>query len=221
FKLGSGRSLGSRVDDEVAYLAMPSMGSGHQPTLNAFADSLQGLIARLDTEKTTGWILDLRSNDGGNCWPMLAGVGPLLGEGVCGYFQDPDGSHAEAWSYQDGKSYQGMAERVSTRGYRLFNPSAKVAILIGRSTASSGEVTATAFIGHPRARSFGQPTAGYATTNTTCSMSDGAMIILTVSVYGDRNKKPVEESIIPDELVQLEEGEDTALAAALRWLKAR
>ena len=35
-------------------------------------------------------MIDLRPNTGDNCWPMLAGIGPLLGEGVCGYFTDRD-----------------------------------------------------------------------------------------------------------------------------------
>ena len=33
----------------------------------------------------------LRGNGGGNMWPMIAGVGPLLGEGPLGYFIGPIG----------------------------------------------------------------------------------------------------------------------------------
>jgi hypothetical protein len=29
--------------------------------------------------------VDLRGNGGGNMWPMLAGVGPVLGEGIVGW----------------------------------------------------------------------------------------------------------------------------------------
>ncbi|MEO0733801.1 MAG: S41 family peptidase, partial [Bacteroidota bacterium] len=133
-------TTGRRINEEVAYLSMPSMGSSHQPTIAAFADSLHGLIAALDTEGTTGWILDLRKNEGGNCWPMLAGVGPLLGEGICGHFQDPDGGNAHAWAYREGTSTERGNDRVSTRNYRLKNPHARIAVLTGPQTVSSGEV---------------------------------------------------------------------------------
>jgi len=40
--------------------------------------------ASADRDDLIGWIVDLRGNGGGNMWPMLAGVGPVLGEGVVG-----------------------------------------------------------------------------------------------------------------------------------------
>ncbi|MEM6771875.1 MAG: S41 family peptidase, partial [Bacteroidota bacterium] len=209
---------GRKLEETVAYLSMPSMGGGNQVTLESFADSLQGLIMALDGEEVTGWVLDLRGNGGGNCWPMLAGVGPLLGEGVCGYFQAPDGSNAKPWTYADGKSALSGNDIVSTRGYQLKNPNARIAVLTGPMTASSGEVTTAAFIGLPRARSFGQPTAGYATTNNNYELSDGAVIYLTISVYADRNNQPVGETIMPDEVVEPVEGKDVALKAAVAWL---
>ena len=33
-----------------------------------------------------GWIVDLRGNFGGNMWPMLLSVEPLIGNGTLGYF---------------------------------------------------------------------------------------------------------------------------------------
>lgn len=213
---------GRRIDEHTAYLSMPGMGSGHQPTLTAFADSLQALIAQLDTEATTGWVLDLRKNGGGNCWPMFAGIGPLMGEGICGYFMARDGSNAQSWAYRDGTSYEHDSARTSIirPAYTLKGKNARIAVLTGPGTASSGEMTAVAFTGKPNAKSFGQPTAGYASTNTSIRMSDGAMVLLTVSIYGDRNKTPLKEQLTPDVLVE-EEGnkEDATLAAAISWLK--
>lgn len=212
---------GHRVNEHMAYLSIPGMGSGHDPTMRAFADSMQALIAQLDTETTTGWVLDLRENGGGNCWPMLAGIGPLLGEGVCGYFMGRDGSNAQSWAYRDGTSYEQDSARTSIirPTYRLKGENVHIAVLTGPATASSGEVTAVAFMGKPNTRHFGQPTAGYATTNSTIRMSDGAMVLLTTSVYGDRNKKSANEQVIPDVIVATEGEKDAALTAALKWLE--
>ena len=52
-----------------------------------YAKTLQDSIRARDRVGLIGWIVDLRGNSGGNMWPMLAGVGPVLGEGVAGVLQ--------------------------------------------------------------------------------------------------------------------------------------
>ena len=214
--------VGRKIDEQISYVTVPHLGSGHQPTLVYYADTLQALIASLDSRKTTGWIVDLRGNTGGNCWPMLAGIGPILGDGTCGFFMEPDGSNAVQWAYKKGRSYHGVAPRVEVTGkpYKIQQKEARVAILTNARTMSSGEVTTVAFRGRPNTRSFGQPTGGYSTTNANFYLSDGAMILLTISVYGDRDKNPYGERITPDLVVEPQEGEDAALAAAIRWLRS-
>jgi peptidase S41-like protein len=59
------------------------------PEAADFAEKIQGLIALNDCIDMRGWIVDLRDNRGGNMWPMIAGLGPILGEGVLGAFVGP------------------------------------------------------------------------------------------------------------------------------------
>lgn len=212
---------GRKIDAQISYVTVPHFAGGHAPTMIHYADTLQALIASLDSPETTGWVVDLRGNTGGNCWPMLAGIGPVLGEGTCGYFMEPDGTNAEAWAYKKGRSYHGDTPRVSVSGkpYRLKEKQAKIAVLTDAQTMSSGEVVAVAFRGRPNTRSFGQPTGGYSTTNTNFNLSDGAMVLLTVSVYGDREKNVYGEQIMPDVTIGPTEGEDAVLAAAIGWLR--
>src|SRR5262245_14914382 len=66
--------------------------SGSGDEAFAFAQSIQSSIATADRDELIGWIVDLRANSGGNMWPMVAGVGPILGEGSLGYFIDPIGN---------------------------------------------------------------------------------------------------------------------------------
>lgn len=218
-------TTGRRIDPNISYLSMPQF--GYPPAMVAFADSLQRLIALLDSPETSGWILDLRTNSGGNCWPMLAGIGPLLGEGTCGYFIEPTGENGVPWSYQDGMSYMGGGGQLSIsedlEPYELLNPRPKIAVLTGGRTMSSGEVMTVAFKGKSNTQSFGQPTGGYSTTNTNFNMPDGAIVILTVSVYADRNKQVFGDSIAPDVFVAESDkgGEDLALAKAIEWLKGK
>ena len=185
------QALGRVLSPTVSYVKIPMVHSGHPPTLQAFADSLHRLISRLDGAETKAWVVDLQGNTGGNCWPMLAGIGPILGRGTAGYFMNRDGSQATSWGYRKGASTSGRQRFTAVSGepYRLHYPDPHVAVLTDEKTASSGEVLAVSFRGRPRTRSFGTPTAGYSTTNSTLFLSDGAMLMLTVSVYGDRDKQ--------------------------------
>ncbi|MGB3547184.1 MAG: S41 family peptidase, partial [Saprospiraceae bacterium] len=214
---------GHRIDEHIAYLTMPAVNSGNHAAMVRFADSLHHLIQRLDTKETTAWIVDLRQNMGGNCWPMLTGVGPVLGEGVCGYFMDRDGRNASPWNYEAGVSYEGgdTVMQVSGLPYELHHADPQIAVLTGPSTASSGEVVTVAFRAQPSTRSFGQPTAGYSTANTNIMMPDGGMLLLTISIYGDRDKNPYGAEVIPDVVVEgvTTETVDPTLEAALQWLR--
>src|SRR5688572_20773930 len=93
----------------VGYVKVGSFsGSGSEAT--AFANNIQRVIMSADRDDLIGWIVDLRGNGGGNMWPMIAGVGPVLGEGVIGYFIDPTGE-TSTWEYRDGASFQGGVVR--------------------------------------------------------------------------------------------------------------
>lgn len=69
---------------------------------------------------------------------MIAGLGPVLGDGVLGYFIDPTGFEV-AWRYNDGVSSSGGTpiERVPTP-YRLRREQPKVAVLTDNAVARLG-----------------------------------------------------------------------------------
>ena len=69
-----------------------------------FAEEIQAQIQAADREDLAGWIVDLRGNTGGNMWPMIAGIGPILGEGTAGYFTSVKGRET-AWGYSGGASW--------------------------------------------------------------------------------------------------------------------
>ncbi len=167
-----------------------------------YATAIQQLIRELDAQNPCGWIVDLREDTGGNMWPMLAGLGPILGEGQAGTFVDSDGFMTE-WSYQDGQSLLGdeVLEKVSGPAYQLKTASPAVAVLTGTNTASSGEAIVVSFRGRPHTRSFGLYTAGLSTSNSGFVLSDEAWIILTTAVDADRTGQMYGDRIYPDELV--------------------
>lgn len=102
--------------------------------------------------------------------------------------------------------------------YKLKNTSAPVAVLIGPTTGSSGEMTAMSFIGKPGAKLFGQLSSGHTTANQSFPLSDGSLLLLAVSVTADRNKKEFKGKIHPDELISMDSSGDKTLAAAQAWI---
>ena len=77
---------GEILDEKIGYLEVKGFLNSNSASETIYADSLQELIKSIDSKNITGWIVDLRQNTGGNCWPMLAGLGPLIGDGICGFF---------------------------------------------------------------------------------------------------------------------------------------
>jgi len=219
FQYGSGRLL----QNEIGYVLLPSFNSGSPRKMQLFADTLQRTIESLDKNKISGWIIDLRNNGGGNCWPMLAGIGPLLGEGTCGYFARRNGL-GPTWKYINGIIYEGDEALVRVLDpYHLKKEFTRVAVLTGPMTASSGEVVVVSLIGRPNTKSFGEPTCGLSTGNQDFKLSDGSMLFLTTSVYADRNKHSYGGKIVPDEIVpfsktQFRPDTDPVVKKAIEWL---
>jgi C-terminal processing protease CtpA/Prc len=88
-------------------------------------------------------------------------------------------------------------------------------VLLGPKTGSSGEMMAIAFAGRPATRSFGQPTAGFATANSTVVLSDGAVLAVTSAYVEDRLGRRYEGAMTPDETAAADE----TAAIATAWLE--
>lgn len=189
------------IPSDIGYVKVSAYsGQANDTDGRAFAAEIQNQIEQSDHQDIKGWIVDLRNNTGGNMWPMLAGIGPVLGEGICGYFIDPDNNEVP-WSYSNGTSFNATyATTELNNPYRLINENPKVAVLTNNATASSGEAIATAFIGRSNTKSFGFPTCGVSTANRNYNLNDGSRLVLTVSYMADRNKAKLGNAIEPDQL---------------------
>lgn len=210
----------------VGYLDIPAFSGGGEDG-DSLATGYHRLIEGVDTlpSATCRWVVDLRGNTGGNMWPMLAGVGPILGEGTVGSFVDAD-SVRKAWVYEGGQARLDHAVINAARpAYALTAHRARVAVLTDGRTASSGEALAVAFRARRDARSFGEPTWGLSTANAPFLLSDGAVIVLTVSSMVDRSGTIYGQELLPDEPVVGEKtgdpGTDAVLRAAMEWLSTR
>ncbi|UOY07309.1 S41 family peptidase [Muricauda sp. SCSIO 64092] len=184
--------------DDIGYIRVRSFGGVDPEAVVAFAENIQEDIRTQDNQDITGWIVDLRNNTGGNMWPMLAGIGPILGEGTVGHFVGPDNSRY-VWSFSDGVAILDSRPLVRvSENYELLNPNPKVAVLLNKAVISSGEAIAISFIGRENTMSFGSETCGLSTANSGFTLSNGWTLGLTTAYMADRNQNVFGEPITPD-----------------------
>jgi hypothetical protein len=216
---------GEIVGESIGYIRLPGFAGGTHAHQVEFAETVQRLLRELDSAGACGWLLDLRNNLGGNLWPMLAGLGPLLGDGSIGGSLAPDGERRHVW-YEDGKA--GLDEFVQLRvraPYELRRQNAPIAVLVNSSTASAGELLAIAFAARPETRSFGTPTRGATTVTRTFPLRDGAALVLAVASTLDRHGREYTGALEPDELVPEDEralalSDQPVFRAGASWLSA-
>jgi carboxyl-terminal processing protease len=196
-----------------------------------YAADVRRILTDLSAQSPRGWIVDLRGNTGGDMWPMLTGIGPILGDGVLGSFVAADGNIN--WFYQDGKSGTRNPAGLETVSLTLdeapalnsMTTATPVAVLVDGSTASSAEAITIAFHGRPNTRSFGTHTAGKSTAVQPYKLDDGAEIFLTTAIDADRSGKPYPDGITPDQVFPASasmplEANDPVVQAAMSWLGA-
>jgi carboxyl-terminal processing protease len=213
------------------YVVLPRCSAKDNDGLLLYAADVRRILTDLMAQSPKGWIVDLRGNTGGNMWPMLAGIGPILGDGSVGSFVANDGN--VSWFYQDGKTGTRNPAGLETVSLTLQEepvlqtPSvAPVAVLVDSSTASSAEAITIAFHGRPSTRSFGSRTAGKSTAVQPFKLDDGAELYLTTAIDADRSGKAYPNGFTPDQVVSFnggsmpQESNDQALLAAQTWLVA-
>lgn len=215
---------GHLVDQKIGYLWMPGV-SGEESISQEYAETLRHTVESLSQQGAIAWLIDLRGNGGGNMWPMLAGIAPIIGQGTVGQFIDPDGESMQ-WSLEGFSSRLEGEVRTSMqhpgRGIEAMSTQ-PVAVLAGGTTASSGEAVVVAFRCRSRVQQFGAPTRGLSTANNGSELSDGSLIALTVSTFADTCGNEYGGPLEPDVLAEPSEAEDPsftdpAAEEAIAWL---
>ena len=204
------------IPDMIGYVKVASCDcQGSAAT--QFAESVQLAIPVADRIGLVGWIVDLRGNFGGNMWAMIAGIGPVLGEGVIGWIIYNDREYEREYRNGAATSFGETFASVATP-YTLARQYPKVAVLTDGVVASAGEAIVVFFRGRPDSRSFGTPTCGHHHLQQAFSLTDGATLFLVSGQHADRTKRKHGGSIGPDEMVS---DPREAVNRAIAWLLAR
>ena len=197
----------SLLDGDILHLVLP----GH--TGVKVSDSLyihtvfDWLQEHLDAQ---GVIVDLRENTGGNMYPMITAVSPLLPDGDILKFKSRKRTTPIPLDYVT-RSYGLNAENIGK-----FPTSTPIAVLTSSHTGSSGEATLLCFRGLDNVKTFGGPSAGYASGNVTHKLADGYQFAITRSCDVARTGE-----VFCDDPIDPDVPTDTPLEDAIRWIQER
>lgn len=200
------------LPDDVGYIQI-RVSSGQDGAV-----ALDQAIRERNRAGLIGWIVDMRNSRGGNMWPFLAAIGPVMGEGTLGFFIDAH-KQATPWGYAAGRAWLDKESNTFSTletPYKLVTPNPRVALLTDIGVASSGEAIAIAFRGRPDTRSFGTATCGISTAVAQFPLKQGGRIAIVTSVMADRTKKPYGKTVDPDEVVT---NPAEVVPRALSWLR--
>lgn len=193
--------------------------------VNKESKKIRDAIIELSNKKIDKWIIDLRSNRGGNMNPMMAGIAPLVGDGIVGGLVKLKGEKQFDWEIKDGNFIYGGSQVVTLPNTLKFKKLPKIAVLTSRWTVSSGEVVATTLKGRPNTKFFGEATGSYTTNNSWEIINGEVIVVISTGVFADRNGTAYEINIPVDVeiLFELEKEteKDKTVIAAQKWLKQK
>ena len=219
-----GPKIVAEMMGDVAYLRMPGMPAYKRTQIEFYANWLADSINSLAAKKPAGWIIDLRMNTGGNILPMMTALACFFDDGVVSYYLDRNNKPSETSLIKNRIFYQDTLHIALAHAAPDLR-TAKVAVLIGPGTASSGEGLAANFKQRPNTRLFGTKTAGVAnSTEGFVFNNDNTYFLITTAQLGDKNRKPLPAFVLPhveqphndlfDNLPN-----DNAVWVALKWLR--
>lgn len=211
----------SSLIDQYGYISVPGFHSIDSSLSIAFADTIQQQIQDFLSQKVKGFIIDLRNNDGGNMYPMLAGLEPLFSTDTLGFLVDIN-NKKEYWGR--GESFKKSQSEVYVQPTITAPPikGLPIAVLYGNRTGSSGEIIIISFIDNENTKSFGQPSYGLTTGNEEYCLPDSSYMFLSSTYMADRNGEIYRDRITPNVTIEdKDDSTDQVLTEALKWLRTQ
>ena len=187
------------LEEGIAVIKLPPF-SGNEEEGIKYANSVLNALPNA----LNGVIIDLRGNRGGNMYPMIAAVHRFLPDDIILQLR------TRRYNMEINVDYVIRVAKVE----RQDAIDCPMALLTDEWTGSSGEAVLLCFRGLEKARTFGAPTAGYASCNQPFKLPDGSQLVLTTGTDVARTGEAFcDDPIQPDVMTE------TPFEDALEWLK--
>lgn len=211
---------------KMAYLRIPVVLAQDSASVVAYANRINDSLLNLLRQGAKGVIIDLRLNQGGNMYPMIAGLRSLFKEGIVSE------SYTFEFGDKNGSPVFFRHDSLLTDFYKIkLNRYADyshlpVAVLIGPSTASAGECTAASLTFRERSVLIGEESMGLTNGN------DGFLLLpeigfnLAVGVLKNGKGQRLDEAIAPQILVEGGDNfsslqNDRKVQRAIAWIQKK
>lgn len=187
------------LENDIAYINLPQFSGNAEEGIRYANTVLSALPTRMN-----GIIIDLQGNRGGNMYPMIAAVHRFLPDDIILKFRMRRNTMEINVDYA-------LRNASIERQARIDCP---IALLTDEWTGSSGEAVLLCFRGLENARTFGTPTAGYASCNSLFPLPDGSQLVLTIGEDIARTGEAFcDDPIMPDVSTE------NPFEAALGWIR--
>ena len=175
----------------VIYVRIPSMNTAGTAAINQAAQALYDSLMQYSDKRARGLVIDLRLNTGGNMYPVLAGLSPVLGNGMVAYELDADDKMVRKWEIREGDfAINGNKVTEIRQPFRPVFEKLPVAVLTSPITASAGSMVAIAFRKKANTASFGENTAdGYTTSNGSFQYAPNLSFNFATAFVADRGAR--------------------------------
>ena len=202
------QSCASFRGDSILVIDLPAH-SGVKINDSVYVYSVLDRIVQYEKD-IKGIIINLQGNHGGDMYPMIAAISPLLEDGIVLKFKGRKKMiRIVSISLDMVRKFMRLEEK-----YKFTPPlNVPIAILTDSNTASSGEATLLCFRGMKNVRTFGRPTAGYASANASYALTDGYTLVLTVGKEIARTGEMFCSDPIPPDVIT-----DSPFEDAIAWL---
>ncbi len=204
---------GSILKDSIAYIEIPMvLNYTNNQEINIESTlKIRKKITELNKYNPKGYIIDLRRNLGGTIFPMLAGLGELFNNISLGGMTKDGKTFSNQWYIKDGNIYMEEENLIpdlpkTTCNCDITKINKKVAVLIGRYTASSGELVASSLKSQKNVMLFGEQTMGMSTTTGWFLITSNVAINPATTYYMSKDKTAHIDGVIPD--ISIEESFD-------------
>jgi hypothetical protein len=148
-----------------------------------------------DAARSCALVVDLGVQYGGNAWPILMTMHPLLSQANRAIFVKRDGERVRLFEPQQ------LAGMQAYFGGDARNPLVRfsgqpLAVVVDGKTSSAGEMLLVAMLGEgERVRTFGHTSQGSTAANRSHALPDGSMLLLTTSRYALGDAAPIRGGI--------------------------
>lgn len=202
----------ARSNNGITVHTLPPVTADAPPFNQKYADQLASNIDATRANTTCGTVLDMRGTTGGDMFPLLAGLAPLLPDEIVAGYRTRAGQ--DTWLGIEGSGLTRNGNYTFATYFTYAKLPGPVAVLQGRETSGAGEVALLALTDGRQARSFGEPTAGRNMITTEYRLYDDATLEVATAALTDSDGTTHDGPLAP----HVPAPATAAEAEALRWL---